>query len=392
MKTDIAIVGGGIVGLAMAREAKRRWPDQKITVFEKEPSVGLHASGRNSGVLHAGFYYSAGSLKARLCAQGAREMAAYCEEHGLPLYPCGKVIVPQSAEDDSQIDVLLERGRANNVELQLIDDKRLAEIEPEARSATGRAIYSPGSAVVAPHAILNRLVADLDVHFHARIESIDPHRATLKAAGRTVHYGLLINTAGVYADVIARAFGLAGRYTILPFKGRYFQLKESSGLRINGLIYCVPDLRFPFLGVHYLKTPDGKIYLGPTSIPAFGRENYSGLSGLSVTDTSSILYRLLLQYSKNEHNFRTFVHREIRRLSPEHFAEAAARLTPRLKPEHLAPADKVGIRAQLFDRQKNELVMDFLYEKGEKSLHILNAVSPAFTSSFPFARLALDSL
>jgi (S)-2-hydroxyglutarate dehydrogenase len=395
MNADTVIVGAGIVGLSIARELKQRYPEQKIVVFEKEDTLGRHGSGRNSGVLHSGIYYPEGSFKAKVCAEGGRALAAYCEAHGLPIKRIGKVILPLQADDDQQLALLARRARSNGAQVELVDEQQLKQIEPEAHSPTGQALYSPHTAVIDPLAVLHHLADELraqgvEIHHRHQISVIDPGQASLKANGTTVGYGYLYNTAGLYADVVARAFGVGARYTILPFKGLYYRLSETSGININGLIYPVPDLRVPFLGVHFTKQIGGKVHLGPTAIPAFGRENYAGLKGLNVQDTGSIMYRLLQQYMVNKQGFRTLVHEEGMRFLKRYFARAAQSLVPRLKPEHLLTSDKVGIRAQLLDTQKQELVMDFVVEHGDRSTHILNAVSPAFTSAFSFARVVVD--
>ena len=206
-------------------------------------------------------------------------------------------------------------------------------------------------------------------------------------AGRGT-YGFLVNAAGLHADRIARLFGVGERYTILPFRGRYYELVAPFAIR--RLIYPVPDLRVPFLGVHFTNAVDGTTYVGPTAMPALGRENYSGVRGIRMRDAAAIGTTTIRQYASNKQGFRTLLHQEAARLLKRNFAAAARRLVPRLETRYLKPSTKAGIRAQLFDRVKNELVMDFVVERGERSLHILNAVSPGFTTAFSFARFALD--
>jgi L-2-hydroxyglutarate oxidase LhgO len=243
--------------------------------------------------------------------------------------------------------------------------------------------------------VLEQIAADLraagvEIRCGAEVGAVRPQQRQLTAGGETITYGTLVNCAGLHADAVARAFDVGRKYTILPFKGIYYRLSEASGLRINGLIYPVPDLRVPFLGVHFTTKVDGSVYLGPTAVPAFGRENYSGLRGLSLTDTRQILWRLAQQYVVNHQGFRTLVHEEGVRYLKGPFAAAARALVPRLQTRHLLASDKVGIRAQLLDIERKELVMDFVVEQGEHSVHILNAISPAFTSAFSFARLVVD--
>lgn len=395
--SDIVIIGAGIVGLSIARELKHRFPDQKITIFEKEPALGKHGSGRNSGVLHSGIYYKEGSLKARVCAEGGRELAAFCDEYGLPIARVGKVILPIRGGDDQQLSILERRAKSNGAYVELVDATRLREIEPSAYSFTGQALYSPNTAVIDPQAVLDCIASQLraqgvEILLDRKVEAIDPKQRTLTTNGTVYNWGYLFNSAGLFADVVAKSFGIGKHYTILPFKGIYYRLSPASGIKVNGLIYPVPDLRVPFLGVHFTKKIDGEVYLGPTAIPAFGRENYSWLGGLNASDTTNILYHTALQYMYNKQGFRTLVHEEGTRFFKRYFAEAAQALVPEIRPQHLLQSDKVGIRAQLLDIRKKELVMDFVVEHEEHSTHILNAVSPAFTSAFSFARVVLDQI
>lgn len=378
MKTyDTIIVGGGIVGLAIARELLSRDPGQRIAIFEKEPELGRHASGRNSGVLHSGIYYPPASLKGRLCTEGARLMREYCDERNLPIARIGKVIVPASEAEDGQLEVLLERARANGARAEIVSAR---DYEPEARD--GRALFSPDTSVIDPKRILASIAGELRA---AGVEFVFNREVTEIDRGA---YGFLVNAAGLHADRIARPFGVGERYTILPFRGRYYKL--AAPFVIRRLVYPVPDLRVPFLGVHFTNAVDGTTYIGPTAMPALGRENYSGLHGIRMRDAASIATTIVRQYASNKQGFRTLLHQEASRLLRRNFAAAARALVPRLETKHLKPSTKAGIRAQLFDRVKNELVMDFVVERGERSLHILNAVSPGFTTAFSFARFALD--
>jgi L-2-hydroxyglutarate oxidase len=392
---DTIIIGGGIVGLALARELRARDAKRTIAVLDKEPALGRHASGRNSGVLHSGIYYPPASLKGRLCNEGARLMRAYCEEHGLPVAPTGKLIVPSREGEDAQLDSLLERARANGAQAEIVGEREIAELEPEAHSASGRALFSPNTCVVDPKAVMSHLGASLrdsgvDILLGCEFRVADDD--TLLAGDQRLAYGTVINAAGLHADRVAQLFGCGLQYTILPFKGLYYQLDPNAPIKIRRLIYPVPDLRVPFLGVHFTVSTTGNVYAGPTAIPALGRENYRGTEGISPRDLTSIGATIVRQYASNKQGFRTLVHEEGRRFIKRYFADAARALVPRLKTEYLVPCTKVGIRAQLFDREKQELVMDFLVERGERSLHVLNAVSPGFTSAFSFARYVLDGL
>ena len=392
---DYIIIGAGIVGLTVARELRCREPNASILMIEKEPEVGLHGSGRNSGVLHSGIYYPEASLKANMCSSGSKLMAEYCDANDLPIARLGKVILPIREDDGPQLDLLFHRAKANGARVELLDAKQLHEREPSARTATGKALYSPDTAVVEPKAIVKHLVKQLqnqgvEVQYSAEILEVDVDACSLKTKSGSVSYGWLFNSSGQYADKVGKLFGVGDDYTLLPFKGIYYRLSPSSKVVCNSLIYPVPDLNVPFLGVHYTKKVDGNVYLGPTAVPALGREHYRGLEGLSLTESVSILFRLGQQYAYDKQGFRCFSHAEALRFFKSKFAEAARYLTPDLKNEDLLSCDKVGIRAQLLDIKRHELVMDFVVENGVNSTHVLNAISPAFTSSMSFAKYIVD--
>jgi len=394
---DYVIIGAGVVGLAVARELKRREPKAQVVVLEKEDRPGRHASGRNSGVLHSGIYYPPGSLKARICAAGARAMADYCEARGLPLRRIGKILVPTAEADAPQLDLLAERAAANGVEVERLDASALARREPEARSATGEALFVPSTSVVSPAEVMAALAdetrsAGVELRCGGRLECVDPDRRDLIWAGERIGYGHAVNAAGLHADTVAHRFGVGRRYTLLPFKGLYWQLDPASGIRINHLIYPVPDLRVPFLGIHTTTAIDGSVYVGPTAIPAFGRENYRGLEGVTGAEFVRIGWLLARQLLAGRDGIRRLAWQEGRLHSRRRFARAARALLPRLRAEHLIACGKVGIRAQMLDRKEGRLVGDFLVESGPASTHVLNAVSPAFTSAFPLARHLCDNI
>jgi L-2-hydroxyglutarate oxidase LhgO len=381
------VAGAGIVGLAIARELKRRNPSSRIVILEKEPAVGLHASGRNSGVLHSGIYYPSGSLKGKLCAAGAREMAQFCDDEHLPINRLGKVILPVRRGDDAQLDVLLERARSNGAVVEVIDEKGLAEVEPLARTITGRALFSPNTAVVDPLPIVRRIAESLDVRTEHRVIAVRDGDVVTNRGNFA--YGMFINAAGLYADTVAKMCGVGSQFVMLPFKGMYYDVRN---LPLRRLVYPVPDLRVPFLGVHLTKSIDGRVFLGPTALPALGRENYRGMEGINAGDLAQIAIRLAHQFATNAQGFRALVKQELGRMTKHAFAEEARVLVPALRDDDLGPSDHVGIRAQLVDTKKGELVMDFLIERGERSLHVLNAVSPGFTTAFSFARYVVDQL
>jgi len=394
---DFVVLGAGIVGLSIARALRLRHPDALLLVLEKEPAVGAHASGRNSGVLHSGIYYPERSLKARICAEGARRMAAYCDERKLPIRRAGKVILPTRPPDGARLEMLQARGRANGAHFELVDEAGLRAIEPDARSAdpAGRALYNPDTASVEPREVTQGMAAELrelGVEIRAGVAAWPERDGTLRVNGSPLAYGHLVNAAGAFADKVAHAMGVGARYRIMPFKGCYYRLREGASVTSRGLIYPVPDLRFPWLGVHTTVTPSGTVYFGPSAAPAFGRENYRGVEGFSAADVSVIAARMLEYYVRNANGFRHYVHTELPRLVKPGFLRAARALIPALRAEDLLPDKKVGIRAQLVDRETGTLEMDFVIEQGPRSTHVLNAVSPAFTCALPFGEMVADTI
>ncbi|MDP3745390.1 MAG: L-2-hydroxyglutarate oxidase [Methylotenera sp.] len=394
---DFLIIGAGIVGLSIAKELKSRYPKAKVLVLEKEVKPGLHSSGRNSGVLHSGIYYPPNSIKAQVCRQGSVEMAEYCVERKLPISKIGKILLPVNLQDASQLDLLEQRAFQNGVVVERLDEPSLREMEPEAHSATGEAIFVPGTSVGDSVAVMKTFVNEcihdgIEIRCSVVISSVDSAgKKILLLDGSSINYGHLINAAGLHADSVSHKFGIGSRYTLLPFKGIYWKLAPDAGLNIKHLIYPVPDLRVPFLGVHTTTSVDGTVYLGPTAVPAFGRENYRGLDNVTIAEFSRISRILLQQTIAGRDGFRRLAWQEGRRYFKPWFADAARAILPRLQDKHLLPCDKVGIRAQMFDKQDKKLVNDFLVERGFSSTHILNAISPAWTSAFPFARFVIDN-
>lgn len=387
------IVGSGILGLTLARELLARGEDG-ILVCDKEPGPGRHASGRNSGVLHAGIYYAPDSLRAKTCLAGNRRLRAYCRERGLPLQECGKVIV---AREDSEIPGLLalrDKALANGATVQLVDEKELAAIEPKAVTA-GQALFSPETAVIDPKAVLAALAEDVVATGRAKIlwntRAVGPNAmGRLVTSAGEIAYDRLVNVAGAFADKLCKAYGLGAGYQLVPFKGVYRKLRKEAAHLVRGNIYPVPDPRNPFLGVHFTRGVSGEVYIGPTSIPAFGRENYGLLGGLDA-EAPSILYRDAVLFAVNP-GFRSVALSEPRKYCPRHFFADAARLLRGLTPADVVPSSKVGIRPQLVDIRKNALVSDYVLEKGPRELHVLGAISPAFTASMAIAPYLADRL
>ncbi|MDP2849108.1 MAG: L-2-hydroxyglutarate oxidase [Humidesulfovibrio sp.] len=389
---SILICGAGIVGLTVARDLVAAGYDD-ILIIDKEPEAGMHASGRNSGVLHAGIYYAPGSLRAQSCLQGNFRMKQYCEERSLPMLKTGKVIVARDESELPTLNELYTRATQNGAKVDLIDDKQLAEIEPNAKSA-GQALYSHYTAVVDPKAILRSIQAELlatgkvKIHFGARFTGLgkqEGKRLLVQTTAGPISCAFFLNAAGAYGDVVAHSFGLGQDYQLIPFKGIYKKLKKEKAHTIRGSIYPVPNIKNPFLGVHFTRGAHGDVYLGPTAIPALGRENYGILSGID-SEAFSILLRDAVLFFRNK-KFREVALEEPRKYSFTYFFNDAKRLVKDLSPDDIEATPKAGIRPQLVDIKKNELVMDFVIEGTYNSVHVLNSISPAFTSSLFFSEM-----
>jgi L-2-hydroxyglutarate oxidase LhgO len=387
---DYLIIGAGIIGLAIARELKARFPQKTVAVIEKEADVAFHASGRNSGVLHAGFYYSADSLKAKFAREGNEALREYCRKHHLPLNACGKLVVATNEEELEGLAELKRRADLSGDELHWMDEQEIKRIDPNARTYK-KALYSPLTATVDPVQVCQTMKKENErngVDFYFQTQYVARREGAVITKHRTFRCSYVINASGLYADKIAHDYGFGQQYTIIPFKGIYLQYaKNRSDIQTN--IYPVPNLHNPFLGVHFTKTADGSIKIGPTAIPALWRENYAGLKNFRLSEFASILYYEMKLLVTNSFHFRQLACAEMKKVVKKHLirlAQKLARIDERGFGSYLRP----GIRAQLLNKEKLELVQDFVIEGDERSLHVLNAVSPAFTCSIPFARYIVD--
>jgi L-2-hydroxyglutarate oxidase LhgO len=385
-KPDFLIIGGGVIGLSIARQLKHLYTDSSVVILEKESACGLHASGRNSGVLHAGFYYSPDSLKAQFTRQGNERLREYCKEKNIHLNQCGKLVVAKDHTELSAMDELVKRGKANGIPLQEITEAEAKEIEPRVKTWE-RALYSPTTATVDPTEVVKAMVNDaqhegVEIHYDSGYQS--RQGAMVHSAKDSYDAGYIVNAAGLYADHIARDFGFSEHYRILPFKGLYLYSNEPPGtIRTN--IYPVPDLRNPFLGVHVTVTAQGKAKIGPTAIPAFWREQYESFGNFKLSELVDVLVRQAGLFLFSEFDFKRLALEEIQKYSRTHLVKLATTLMDGITPERYKTWGKPGIRAQLLDTKKRKLEMDFVLEGDSRSMHILNAVSPAFTCSLPFA-------
>jgi len=387
--TDFLVVGGGILGLTLALELKRRHGDCSVTLLEKERACGLHASGRNSGVLHAGFYYTADTLKARLTRDGNRELAAYCVERGLPLDRCGKLVVARDAADLPGLDELERRGRANGVPLTVVSADDVRRLEPRARTYE-RALFSPSTATVQPAEVVTSLVADaraagIELLTGVAYRGREPAGNAVRTSAGSIDAGYLVNAAGLYADRVARDFGFSQRYRILPFRGRYL-LAEPGAPGVRTHVYPVPKLANPFLGVHVTRGIGGAtLKIGPTASPALWREQYDGWRNFRLDECLSIATGELGMLWRDDFGFRRLALAELKSYGRRGLIRRAAALVDGVRPAAFRRWGSTGIRAQLFDVRERRLEMDFRYEGDDRSFHVLNAVSPAFTCAFSLA-------
>jgi L-2-hydroxyglutarate oxidase LhgO len=390
---DFLVVGGGIVGLSIARELKGRFPDTRVVLLEKEPDCGLHASGRNSGVLHAGFYYTADSLKARFTREGNRILHEYCQRRNIPVNRCGKLVVARDASDLPQLDELLRRGKANGVELKSLTAAEAKAIEPRVRTFE-RALFSPATSTADPAQVLASMKQDAlrqGIIIHQNAAYLGRANGRLATRAGDFEAGCVINAAGLYADRVARDFGFSEDYRIVPFKGIYLYSEEPPGaLRTN--VYPVPDLRNPFLGVHFTVTVAGKSKIGPTAIPAFWREQYKGMENFKLNEFAEILFRDLGLLLFAGFDFKRIAAEETLKYFRRRLVSLASPLVEGVKLEDYRHWGKPGIRAQLMNIKTRKLEMDFVIQGDAKSLHVLNAVSPAWTCSIPFAGYVCDQV
>ncbi len=384
---DFLVIGAGVIGVTIASELRRRH-GARVLVIDKESGAGKHASGRNSGVLHAGVYYKPNTLKARLCVEGNRRMKSYCRARGIPMNEHGKVIVARNEAELPIIRELYQRTQTNGAMGVLLDSPALKEIEPCAKTVS-QALYVKDTAVVNPERVMESLTSEAvgeGVEFRLNCAWLGPAGSCqVKTSEGNVAYGHLVNCAGLFADQVAHAYGVGAHYRILPFRGQFYRLRRESQVNVRGNIYPVPDLRNPFLGVHFTRRPDGEVTVGPSALPLLGREQYEGWGGATVGDGLAMVRFLGRLWGRNRDHFRSIAWTEIRKLSLNGFFQEAQGLAMGLVKEDLVPGKSPGIRAQLVDTRTAELVNDFVVEAGPGSTHVLNAVSPAFTSSLSFA-------
>jgi (S)-2-hydroxyglutarate dehydrogenase len=388
---DYLIIGAGIIGLNIAKNLKERFPESEILVMEKEKEVAMHSSGRNSGVLHAGFYYSADSLKAKFTKEGNAALKQFCKQRNLKINECQKVVVAINDKEVEGLEELKRRGDINGVELIWLDEKSLEVLYPNIKTHK-KALLCPSTATVNPKEVTRefaKVIQDLGVELILDCKYIRSKGNVVTTSQGDFSAKKVINCAGLYADNIARDFGFSKDYVIIPFKGIYLKDKNNvSHLKTN--VYPVPNLDNPFLGVHYTLTVDNESKIGPTAIPAFWRENYKGFDNFSFKEFSQIIFYEAKLFIKNAFGFRSLAFSEMKKYNLKYLKGLAIKLTQKMNHDGFDSWSTPGIRAQLLNKNTLELVQDFVVESDKNSVHVLNAVSPAFTSSIPFANWVVE--
>ena len=395
MGENFAIIGSGIIGLSLGIELKKSHPNCSVTIFEKEVTVGQHASGRNSGVLHAGFYYSPDSLKAKFCKDGNQELKLLHKRHGLQLKNCGKVVVATNLEESEDLIRLFNNGIKNGVDVELLDESNLSDFEPMAKTFRNF-LWSPTTAVGQPKEVLISLLSDFlatggKVEFNSNVGlEIKGDEVLLRVTKQIRNFDHIYNAAGTYADKLARNVGVGERYVCLPFRGNYWVTTSNQNTWPSRLIYPVPHRINPFLGVHLTLTNLGQLKIGPTALPILGREQYRFFDFFTKGSVGFPFKAYLALIQSDELDFKKVLTSEIPKQFLPNIVNLASKLTlTNLKEMHWKPS-RPGIRAQLVDVESGSLVQDYLVMRGKNVTHILNAVSPGWTSAIPFSRWVVN--
>jgi L-2-hydroxyglutarate oxidase LhgO len=384
---DFAIIGAGIVGLATALEFIHSYPSSSLVVIEKEDRVAAHQTGHNSGVIHSGIYYKPGSDKARMCVQGAMEMVQFCRNHDLPHEICGKIIVATNEQELPGLHELYSRGVENGVPgVRLVNAKELREIEPHAAGVQG--IYVPGTGITDYGIICNRMAKIVQEHaslrLNARVFGLKHQngKTLIETSAGTYRAGYVVNCAGLQSDLVSRMAGAKLKLRIVPFRGEYYEITAEKHHLVRGLIYPVPDPRFPFLGVHFTRKIHGGIEAGPNAVLAFKREGYSRTS-FSLSDSLNIAMfgGFWIMAAKM---WKSAVGEYYRSWSKNAFTTALQKLLPELLPRDIVPGGS-GVRAQALE-STGYLVDDFRFVNTEGILHVCNVPSPAATASLVIGR------
>ncbi len=392
-KTDVAIVGGGIIGLATAFRLSERRPELKLTILEKEAELAYHQTGHNSGVLHSGIYYRPGSLRAKNCREGKKAMEAFCEKQGIAYELCGKVIVAVDESELPNLERIYERGQANGVVCEMIEQERLRELEPHAAGV--KAIHVPEAGIVDYKQVcqtLANLVSErgATIETSARVTGIERSNGSviLQSGVGDIEAKYTVTCAGLQCDRVAKMSGSMPESKIVPFRGEYYELKPEAEHLCRTLIYPVPDPKFPFLGVHFTKMIHGGVECGPNAVLAFAREGYRK-TDINFSDLfESLTYPGFLKMASR--HWKTGFGEMWRSFSKQAFVKALQRLMPEITGDQLEAAP-AGVRAQALGRD-GKLVDDFVIEESDRIVNVCNAPSPAATSSLNIGKLIVDKL
>ncbi len=390
----LVIVGGGIVGITIAIEIAKKNLFKEILLIEKEKSLGSHATVRNSGVIHAGFYYTESSKKAEFCSKANNLLRNYCVENNITINKCGKVVVTKNEKEEETLELLYKRGVNNGVKLEIIDKKFIFDYDEYAKSYRNF-LWSPNTWSASPKELLNKLISEseslgIKVLTNTRI-SDGTNEEIIDNKNNKIKYDFLINAAGGYALELSKKLGIGSDYSLLPFKGLYLKSKKISKI-FKRHIYPVPNINQPFLGIHTTLTSDNFLKLGPTAIPVLSPENYKIFDGLDFGISTQIIKSQIDCFFNNNFGYRDLAFREIKYLLKSNIIKEANKLTNfdlnQIEFDWYTP----GIRAQLYDFKNKTLEMDFKMIEKDKQLHILNSISPAWTCSFMTARYISDKV
>jgi L-2-hydroxyglutarate oxidase LhgO len=385
-RCDFLVIGGGIIGLSLGRELLRTQSKARVIVLEKESSPGVHASGRNSGVLHAGFYYSPDSLKARFCLEGNYALRSLIKEYRIPINECGKVVVANTEEDLERLDILFERGSDNGVALLRGKASDLQNFEPMA-STHKEFLWSRNTAVSDPLAV-TQLIAQLFINLGGEIQ-YNSHAKVLESGlvdsgTDLIRADRIINAAGTNAIHIAHKLDVGKKYSQLPVLGLY-KYCDNEVLPLRTLVYPVPNPKNPFLGVHFTLTVDHKVKIGPTAIPILGREQYNLAGKLDLQDVISSSKSIGSLFQESPFALANLAYSELSKVSTRKLIRDGKRLVPSISHAMKWKKKRAGIRAQLVNLETQSFEMDFVIESKGNVVHVLNAVSPGWTSAIPFA-------
>ncbi len=392
---DHIVIGAGIVGISLGLAILERSPEKKVLIIEKESKPGIHASGRNSGVLHAGFYYSPDSLKAKFCRLGNLELKNFCKENSIPILETGKVVVCQNKSDVSKLEDLFRRGVANGVDIEILEETELDKIEPAAKTID-KFIWSPTTAVGNPKLVISRLAekfiksgGKFQFNCSAKLVSTND-QVLIETIYGTYSAASIINSAGAYAANLARQVNVGNQYACLPFLGAYKKSKlvDSNPRR---LVYPVPNHINPFLGVHTTNTLNSEIKIGPTAFPIIGKEQYKLSNGFTGSEFLEFYKAAKALFKSDSVDLMGLAREEFVKLFTKPLLNKTNKLTNSLNSNKQWSKYPAGIRAQIINLETKTIEMDYIVQSDKNVVHILNAVSPGWTSALPFTRWVVEN-